>query len=322
MRTMSDDNNYKPHVSNKKKEIIKEFQKLVEEYPIIGAVDVENLPALQLNRMRKQLRGTVLVKMTKRRLLSIVLKNSKKEGIDKLIPYLKGMPALLFSKESPFKLYSILKKNKSKAPIKAGQTAPNDIVVPAGPTSFAPGPIIGELGALKIKAGIEGGKVAIKEDCIVAKEGDVISPSLAGVLTRLGIEPMEIGLNITGIWENGDILTKDVLDIDEEKYAGDFATAASWAFNLAVNAGILNKETIVPIIQKSHTDAFKLAVEQDIMTDGTKGLIMAKAEAQAMSLKEKLPDAPVEEKKEEKGKEDAPAEDEEEQRKPEGKKEE
>ena len=47
-------------------------------------------------------------------------------------------------------------------------------MIPAGPTPFAPGPIIGELGMLKIKAGIEAGKVVIKEDAHVAKKGDVI----------------------------------------------------------------------------------------------------------------------------------------------------
>ncbi len=292
MITMTDTNNYKAHVSEKKKRIIKEFEDLIKKYPVIGAVDVENLPALQLNRMRAQLRGTVLVKMTKKRLLRIALNNVKNEkpGVEKLADYFKGMPALIFSKESPFKLYSILKKNKSKAPIKAGQTAPNDIVVPAGPTGFAPGPIIGELGSFKIKAGIENGKVAIKEDCVVAKEGEMVNAKLAGILARLGIEPMEIGLNITAVWENGEILTKDVLDIDEEQYAKDFETAAAWAFNLAVNAGIFNKDTIEPIIQKAHSEAFKLAVAQDIMTSETKELILAKAEAQASALKKIIPE--------------------------------
>ncbi len=225
---------YTPKAAQVKQDVVAEFLKLIEEYPIVGAVDVENLPALQLNRMRAQLRGTVLVKMTKRRLLTHALNASKKENVKELIPYLKGMPALIFTKESPFKLFKILKKNKSKSPIKGGQTAPKDIIVPAGPTSFAPGPIIGELGAFKIKAGIDGGKVAIKEDSLVAKEGTVVSAKLAAILTRLGIEPMDIGLNLTAVWENGLILKKDVLDVDEEQYQSDIASAASWAFNLAM----------------------------------------------------------------------------------------
>ncbi len=284
---MSTETAYKAHVAPTKKATVKEFTKLIEQYPVIGAVDVENLPALQLNRMRKQLRETVELKMTKRRLLTIAINDSKKENIKDLIPNLKGMPALIFTKESPFKLFNTLKKNKSKAPIKAGQTAPNDIVVPAGPTSFAPGPIIGELGALKIKAGIEDGKVAIKEDCVVAKEGEVVSSNLAAVLTRLGIEPMEIGLNLTAVWENGEILAKDVLDIDEEAVANDFATAASWAFNLAFNSGFPTTETTIPLIQAAHSEAYRLALGCDVITDETKEAVLAKAEAQATALKQK-----------------------------------
>ncbi len=279
---------YQPRAAPAKKKVVEELKKLIEEYPVIAAVDVENLPALQFNRMRAQLRGTVIIKVAKRRLINIALKEAKKENIEQLAEHLKGMPALMFSKENPFKLYSILKKNKSKAPIKAGQTAPNDIIVPAGPTNFAPGPIIGELGAFRIKTGVEGGKVAIKEDTVVAKEGEVVNEKLAGILSRLGIEPMEIGLNLTAVWENGEILTKDVLDIDEEQVFNDFATAASWAFNLAFNAGYPTTETIKPLIQTAASEAYRLAVARDIITEETKEQILAKAEAQARTLKEKL----------------------------------
>jgi large subunit ribosomal protein L10 len=281
------ESDYHAKASQDKKESVAEFVKLIEEYPIIGAVNVENLPALQLNRMRSQLRGTVVVKMTKRRLITLALEHSKKKHMKDLIPHLRGMPALIFTRESPFKLYKTLQKNKSKAPIKAGQVAPNNIVVPAGPTGFAPGPIIGELGSLKIKAGIEGGKVAIKEDTTVAKAGDVISPKLAGVLTRLGIEPMEIGLNLSAVWENGEILTQEVLNVDEDAVRNTFKLAAAQAFNLAFNMDLPTTDTMIPLIQAAHQNAFKLAVAQDVMTEETKGMILAKAEAQARALKEK-----------------------------------
>lgn len=286
---------YQTHVSGKKKDDVAQMVKLIKESPIVGVVDVENLPALQLNRMRAQLRGKVTVLMSKKRLMRIALKEcvKNKDGIEQLDEYLRGMPAFIFTEESPFKLFKTLKKSKSNAPIKGGQTAPNDIVVPAGGTSFAPGPIIGELGSFGIQSGIEGGKIAIKADKVVAKEGDVVSQKLAGILTRLGVEPMEIGLNLTALWENGAILRKDVLDVDEDAYIKNIQTAASWAFNLAVNAGYPTSETIMPMLQKAHRDAYALAIAQDVMTEDTKELILAKAEAQAKALKEKIPDAPA-----------------------------
>ena len=251
---------------------------------------MENLPAKQLHNMRVQLRDSVLIRMTKRRLLTVAIENSKKDGIKELIPHLKGMPALLFTNASPFTLFKTLKKNKSKTGIKGGQIAPNDIVVPAGPTSFAPGPVIGEMGSVGIKAGIDAGKVAVKADSLVAKKGDEVSSLLAGLLTRLGIEPMEIGLDLTAVCENGGILTKAVLDIDEDQYISDVTTAASWAFNLAVNTAFLTEETTPVLIQKAFADAKALAIGEDILTDLTVGDTLAKANNQMMGLASMLPD--------------------------------
>lgn len=278
------------HVSQAKKNTVSEFTQLIDKYDIVGAVNMENLPAKQLNNMREQLRDGVLIRMSKRRLLKVAIEQSKKEGIKELIPHLKGMPALLFTNQSPFTLFKTLKKNKSSTAIKGGQVAPKDIVVPAGPTSFAPGPVIGEMGGVGIKAGIDNGKVAVKEDSTVAKEGDVVNATLAGILTRLGIEPMEIGLDLVAVYENGEILTKAVLDIDEEAYLNDIATAASWAFNLAVDIAYASSETIETLLAKAATESKNLAINEDILTDLTVGDTLVKAQNQMFAVAGLLPD--------------------------------
>lgn len=276
------------HISEQKKNAVAEFTKLIEEYPIIGIVNMQNLPTKQLQNMRENLRGKVLLRMTKKRLLKIVFNDSKKSGIQELNNYLKGMPALLLTNDNPFALFSTLKKNKSNAPISGEQIAPKNIVVSAGKTNFAPGPVIGELGSFGIKTGVEGGKIAIKADKIVAKEGEVVSAKLAGLLLRLGIEPMEIGLDLVAVYENGEILTKDVLDIDESAYFNNFKAAATMAFNLAFNSGYPTEETIKLLIQKAAADSKTLAIKADILTDETVGIVLAKAERQATGLKSKL----------------------------------
>jgi len=263
---------------------VAKLDKLIESYPVIATLNLENLPAKQLQKMRENLRGQVELVMTKQTLIKKALANSKKEHLNELTKHLKGMPALLFSKESPFKLYAILKKNKSNSAIKGGQTAPNDITVSAGPTGFAPGPVIGELGQFRIKSGIENGKVVVKEDCVVAKEGDVVDAKLAGLLTRLGIEPMEIGLDLVASYENGEILTKDVLDVDETVYINNIQTAARNALAIALEIGYATKETITKLVSKAYKDALSLALELNIINDTTREQLLAKAEAQATTL--------------------------------------
>lgn len=274
------------HVSDEKKQLVKEFTDLINSNPVVAIVNVENLPAKQLMTMRRNLQGKAEIRMTKGRLISIALDKSNKPNVAELKKHMDGMPALLVSHESPFKLFKTLKKNSSPAPIKGGQKAPKDIVVPAGGTGFAPGPIISELAAFGIKSGVEGGKIAVKEDKIVAKEGEVVSPKLAAILQRLNIMPMMIGLNVNAMYENGSVLTKSVLDVDEEAFIKMIQTAHSDALRLTVAKAMPIKENINLLVSKAHMDALGLAVAQDIMLDETKSLILAKAEAQANALKE------------------------------------
>ncbi|RMF05047.1 50S ribosomal protein L10 [Candidatus Woesearchaeota archaeon] len=277
------------HVAPYKKKIVAEFEKEMLNHKVVGVVDMENLPARTVQKMREQLRGQTKIKMTKKRLMKIALENvkAKRPQIEKLAEHFRGMPAMIFTNENPFKLFQTLQKNKTPAPAKAGQTAPKDIVIPAGPTPFSPGPVIGELGSFGIKTAIEGGKVAVKEDTVVAKEGDVINEKLAGLLTRLGIEPMEIGLNITAVWEDGTIFPKSVLDIDVEQYAEDLRRSAREAFNLAFNAGYPTTETTTFLVQKAFTDARALSINSGYPTSDTVKDIIKKAAIEALALQNK-----------------------------------
>ncbi len=269
---------------------IKEFAALIDSWPYIGVVNMENLPARQLQTMRASLREKgIVLKMTKARLIKKAFAQSSKPGIEQLAQHFRGMPALIFTKENPFALFKLLKKSQSKAPIKAGQTAPDDIIVPAGPTSFAPGPIIGELGSVGVKAGIEDGKVAIKQDSKVASAGDVISAKLAGLLTRLGIEPMRIGLDLLAVYEDGEILTRDVLDIDEEQFLRDLTSAHSDAFALAMSIAYATEETVRPLLQQAFMDAVTLALERGIVNGETIRPLMGKAYAAALAVSGLLP---------------------------------
>jgi len=310
-----------PHVSDFKKNVVAEFVKLFKEYPIIGAINMETLPAKQLQIIKAKLRDKCVILMTKRRLMVKAIEQAKVKGLDKLIPELKGMPALLFSKENPFTLFKIIKQNKSKAPAKAGQIAPNDIKIPAGPTPFAPGPVIGELGTLGIKSKVEAGKINILEDAIVCKEGEEISELLAGMLTRLSIFPMEIGLGLVAVFEKGEILDKSVLDIDEEQFDKDLTGAILHALNLSVETGYITQDNIEVMITKAVSDARGVAKECGVITDDLIDEFLAQGTREADTLvsefnidlgkapeekkKEVKPEEPkVEEKKEEAPKEE------------------
>ncbi|MFH1850026.1 MAG: 50S ribosomal protein L10 [archaeon] len=287
-------------VSDEKKKTVAELTSLFKEYPIAGTVNMENLPTPQLQNMREQLRSSVVIKVAKRRLIRIALEKAKddRHGIEMLREHLKGMPGLIFTHENPFRLAKILDKNKSSAPAKAGQTAPSDLKVNAGPTPFAPGPLIGELGAVGIKTGVENGKITIKQDAVVTREGEVISAKVAGLLTRLGIKPMEVGLRINAVYEDGEILTKDVLYINEQEYLDKISLAASQSFNLAVYVAYPAEQTMSYLLTRCQSESRALAIEQNIMADAVAEDIIGKANSQMLCLKalvdQKMPQAKAE----------------------------
>ncbi len=278
----------KAHVAQYKKDAVKKISKLMQEYPIIAVANLHDLPANALQRLRGLLRGKVEIVMTRANLFKLALNDAKSKvsGIEKLESFLGGMPALIFTKENPFSLYRTVKKNKSPAAAKPGQLAPNDITIPAGPTPFAPGPVISELSQLGLKAGVESGKIAIKESKVVVHEGQPISAPLAGMLTRLGIQPMEVGLNLVAVFEKGIIYDKKVLDVDEKQFMDQISRAATYARNLSVEVAFPTKQTIELLLQKAFRSAKGLAVSQGILAKGVVEEVLAKAFRAGAALKE------------------------------------
>lgn len=262
----------KPKIAKWKKGKVEQLKKLISEYPLFGVVNMENLPTLQLQRMRDKLRGKIVVIMAKKRLIKLALEQLKesKKDISNVINYLEGMPALIFTKDDPFKLSKLLSKGKTMAAAKAGQKAPNDITIPAGPTPFAPGPVIGELGMLGIKTEVKDGKIAIKEDKVVVKEGDVISSNVAGILARLGIEPMEVGLDLLAVYDNGLIYTKDVLSVDEQEYVNMLKQIHNDALALTIGIGYANKENIGFLLAEANREVVALIQAKNLEELDTK----------------------------------------------------
>ena len=289
----------KAFVSKKKKEEVKKIKSLLEKHPVLGLADITGLPSPQLQKIRLNLREKLLIRITKIRLISLVLSDLKNvPGVEKLKENLTGMPALLFSKEDPFKLAKLLLRSKSSAPARAGQIAPKDLVINAGPTSFVPGPIIGELGAAGLKTSVEGGKIVIKEDKVIANKGDVITSKVADLLSKFKIEPMEVGLKILALYEKGVIYGGDVLSIEDRIYIDNIKKAYNEAFSLAVESGYVVKETVEYLIKKAELEARAIANETKVFASDGVGDVIKEAEVEALALKEKISEIKEENKEE------------------------
>jgi large subunit ribosomal protein L10 len=300
------------HIPRWKKDEIEDIKNLITTHSSIGIVGVQGIPSNQLQLLRKNLRSIANIKMCRNTLIERAL-NESSDDIKKINKYVEDQTALLFTNENPFKLYRILEKGKTQAPIKPGGIAPKDIVVQKGPTAFPPGPIVGELTGSGIPAGIEGGKVVIRETKTVAKKGDVVDAKLASILARLEIRPVELGLELRAVYEKGMIYESKLLAVDETAYLSNLTTAVQHAFNLSINSAYPAKATVSTLLAKAASQSRNLAINAELVMPEIIGVLLAKANAQMLSLaqiasqkdanavgaklKEKLAASPKEEKK-------------------------
>ncbi|HEV8289478.1 MAG TPA: 50S ribosomal protein L10 [Candidatus Norongarragalinales archaeon] len=243
-----------PISKQQKSEVVKHVQSLCKKYPVVAAVSLQNLPSKHFNAIKKKLRGQAEIVVARATLLERAVKAAAPEKMP-LIEKFQGSAALIFTNLDPFKLSKLIRQNRAKAPAKPGAIAPMDITVPAGETSLAPGPVLTELKQAKIDAKIQGTKVVINKDSTVAKKGEPISEPVARILTKLGIEPFEIGLTITAAFADGMVYGQESLEIDEAQLILDMISSHQKAVNLAVSAEIYNAFTTPLILVKAVRNA-------------------------------------------------------------------
>lgn len=252
-----------------KEEEIEELTDLIEENPVVGVISMHQLPAPQLQDMRKDLHGKAKIRMSRKTLMKFALENSSRENIEDLKEFMEGESAFIFTDMNPFKLYSYLQKNKSSAPARRGDIAPNDIVVNEGGTGIDPGPAIGKLQSVGLRTSMEEGKIHIDEESVVAEEGEEISTEVAEALKMLGMEPMEIGLNLKSLWEDGVIFKPEELEIDEEEYRNKAVDSYKRCLNLSVGIEYLTQENASIMVKKAWNEARTLALRSDFPTEET-----------------------------------------------------
>ncbi|TAJ43468.1 50S ribosomal protein L10 [Methanofollis fontis] len=274
---------YTQHLPEWKKKQVEEIAACFDQYAVAGLIDMYGIPATQLQQIRQNLRGVAYLKMARKTLTRRAFDEMGGE-VAGMSEHISGQSALIFTNENPFKLFKLLEQTKTKMAAKAGEAAPEDIVVAKGPTSFKPGPIVGELQQAGIPAMIEGGKVKIRETKTVVKKGDVINAKQADVLAKLDIKPMDVGLILKAAFQNGTIFAPETLAIDESVYLGQITLAAQQAFNLSLNAAIPTPATMGPILGKAFVEARNLAVEACVYEKDVADLIVARAYRQMVAL--------------------------------------
>jgi large subunit ribosomal protein L10 len=260
---------------------------IFKEYKSVGIASLKKVRASQLQELKKTMKGQVYLRVLKNTLIKIAIDEMNQAELKKLEEYLEGSNVFLFTDLNPFKLALLLERGKVKTTAKAGDVAALDVVVPASNTGQPPGPVISQLNAVGLPTKIENGSVWVSKDTLVVRQGEVINDRLAGVLAKLGIKSVELGISMRAVFDNGLMITGDQLKVDVAATKKSVEISNQEAFALALEIGYASKDTIKPLLQRAHQKAVALSVSAAIPTKETIADLIRKANAEATSLQEK-----------------------------------
>ncbi|MEM2943964.1 MAG: 50S ribosomal protein L10 [Methanomassiliicoccales archaeon] len=279
------------HVAQWKKEVVGNLVQMMKKSKVVALVSINQIPAPQLQQIKRRLRGKAEIVMTRNTLLSLAIEEASKgqNGLHELKNMISGQCAMLTTNMNAFKLFREIEATRTKAAAKPGDISPEDIVIKEGETPFKPGPIVGELQKAGIPAGIEGGKVVIKKEKVLVKKGEKIPEEIAKILPKLEIYPMTIGLELLGAFEEGVVFKKDDLKITPEEFVSMIVTAARTAINLGVYIAYTTPQTITPILARAYREGVALSIATAFPTKDNIKLLLAKAEASMLALASKIP---------------------------------
>ena len=266
---------------------VEEIKKILTSYKAIGIANLKKVRSSQLQELKKNLRNKVYIRVFKNTLLKFALDSLNDKNIKKIGEYSSGSNVYLFTELNPFKLALLLEKGKIKTIAKTGDIAAMDITIPESNTGQPPGPIISLLNAAGLPTRMQSGSVWVSKDTFVAKKGDIITERLSGVLAKLGIKAVELGLSMKAVLDDGIIISGKDLKIDLEETRNKIVTGHKEAFTLSIEIAYPTKENTEILLQSAHKQAYTLSLNAAIPNETNIKELILKAHNEMLVLKNK-----------------------------------
>jgi len=264
---------------------VEEIKTVLKSYNAIGIASLKKVRSSQLQELKKKLGNKVSMKVFKNNLLKFALDSLDDKNLKKIEDYISGSNIYLFTNLNPFKLALLLEKGKIKTIAKTGDIAAMDITVPEGNTGQPPGPIISLLNSAGLPTRIQSGSVWVSKDTFVASKGDIITERISGVLAKLGIKAVELGLSMRVVLDNGLLIPGDALNIDLDETKNTLITSYNEAFALSLEIAYPTTENTAILLQTAHQKAFLLSLNAAIPNKANIADLIKKAYTEMLGLK-------------------------------------
>ncbi|KAI8447339.1 60S acidic ribosomal protein P0 [Phakopsora pachyrhizi] len=218
-----------------KENYFNKLKDLMAEFPSAFIVNVDNVGSNQMHQIRQALRGKGVVLMGKNTMVRRAIRNILGDNpqYERILPLVKGNIGFVFTSGDLKEVRDIITANRFAAPAKAGAFAPLDVFVPAGNTGMEPGKtsFFQALGIpqrydtciqLNADKKIARGTIEIVSDIKIVAAGSRVGASEATLLNLLKISPFTYGMTAVSIYDNGNVFSPSVLDVDNKTLIDQF----------------------------------------------------------------------------------------------------
>lgn len=225
-------------IPQRKLEYAARLNDYLDNYHQAISIGVNNVGSKAIANQRKKLRARdIHILMGKntiiRKVLSLRAEKLESEGKMKasknamrFMEMVQGNVGFVFlpKNESIAALRDELTSEKVQTAAKAGIAAPDNVMVPAGPTGQDPSQT-SFFQALDIPTKINRGQVEIVSDVKLITKGEKVGRSAAELLVMLNIKPFYYGITVGHVYDKGEVYPADVLDISPSDVAAAFNSA-------------------------------------------------------------------------------------------------
>lgn len=238
---------------------------LLEEYPKLFIVGVDNVGSKQMQEIRIAMRGKAEVLMGKNTMMRKAVRGQlqKNPDLEKLLPHMVGNVGFVFTNEDLSDIRDHLVANRKEAPARAGAIAPVDVKLPAHNTGLGPEKT-SFFQALSIPTKISRGTIEILNEVHLIKVGDKVGASEAALLNMLNISPFTYGLEVEQVYDSGTLFDPQILDIKDEDLRARFMMGVANVASICLEINYPTLASVPHSIANGLKNLMAIAAETDI----------------------------------------------------------
>ncbi|KAK9479497.1 ribosomal protein L10-domain-containing protein [Lipomyces japonicus] len=248
----------------KKVEYFAKLRTLLEEYKSIFIVGVDNVSSQQMHEIRRALRGDGVILMGKNTMVRRAIRGFLSEfpEFERILPHVRGNVGFVFTNGDLKEIREVIVSNKVAAPARAGAVAPKDVWVPAGNTGMEPGKT-SFFQALGVPTKIARGTIEITNDVQVVSAGGKVGASEATLLNMLNISPFTYGVAILQVYDQGQIFSPEILDIEEEALVKSFTSAITSVTAISLAIGYPTISAVIHSVFNHYKEILAISIATD-----------------------------------------------------------